>query len=108
MPKNTHAKTGSLNADLFFFSASSLSLDGRISDYSEEETALRRVMHRHSRRSVFLCDAAKIDTVSAHHILTLAEIDALITDAPLGEELLRACDLTLTRAEDGAYLYQKA
>lgn len=96
------------NADLFFFSASSLSLDGRISDYSEEETALRRVMHRYSHRTVFLCDAAKIGTVSAYHAFTLAEINDLITNAPLGEEFLKTCGLTLTLEQGGAYLYQKA
>lgn len=94
-------------ADLFFFSTSSLSEDGIITDYSEEEVALRRVMLRQSPQSVFLCDSDKIGTSSPFFMTALSHIDYLITDAPLSSALLRTCGHSLVQVQDGAYLYRQ-
>ena len=93
-------------ADLFFFSSSSPSEDGAITDYSEEEVALRKAMLGHSRASVLLCNSAKIGTVSAFSVATLSEIDYLVTDAPLPFAMMERNHLTLLKEQDGAYLYQ--
>ena len=93
------------NADIMFFSASSLSKNGIISDYSEEETALRKEMKKHSHDTVFLCDNTKIGVSSAFRVFSLEEIDHIITDAELPNELANYCNLKLTNHFDNAYLY---
>ena len=93
------------NADLFFFSCAALSADGMISDYSEEETALRQCMRRQSKKTVFLCDSAKIGKQTAFYAFSLSEIDYLVTDAPLPEQLLLKVPLALELEQDHTYLY---
>ena len=95
------------NADLFFFSASALSGEGLVSDYSEEEVALRRAMLRTCRQSVLLCNVAKLGTVSAFSLATLSEIDYLVTDAPISDTMEKECNLSLIKESDGAYLYRR-
>lgn len=106
-PVAERAVTG-FNADLMFFSSSSLDGKGMISDYAEEETALRLAMHERSQRSVFLCDSAKFDHSSPFCLFTLSEVDYTVTDAPLPESVLLAQGLTLLKASDGAFLYGRA
>lgn len=92
-------------ADLMFFSSSSLGADGVISDYSEEETALRLVMRDRSRQVVFLCDSGKFQCRSAFRVFSLCEIDYFVTDKPISEDLLSACGLVLKSQADGAVMY---
>ena len=95
------------NADLLFFSSSSLSEEGMISDYSEEETALRHAMRKQCRRSVFLCDSGKFGTAAAFRACSLSEVDYVVTDEPLEAALTRACNLILVKEHERAYLYQR-
>lgn len=94
------------NADLLFFSASSLGEDGMISDYSDEETELRLCMAEHARHRAFLCDSAKFGSRSAFNLFRLADVDYAVTGAPLPPEILKTCNLRLRDAGD-AYLYEK-
>ncbi len=50
----------SVSADVLFFSSQAITQDGEITDSSEEETALRRIMIARSARQYFLCDDSKI------------------------------------------------
>ncbi len=86
---------GQFNADLFFFSTSSLLEDGQIFDYSEEEVAIRRAMLRHSKKAVLLCNTAKIGTVSAFFVASLSQIDYLVTDSPISQAMAQNNGLTL-------------
>lgn len=95
------------NAEWLFFSSSSLDTDGIISDYSEEETALRIAMRAGARRSVFLCDSTKIGKTSAFREFSLSEIDYVITDAPLPPQMLNVHGLVLHKNENGAFMYGK-
>ncbi len=95
------------NADFFFFSSSSLDEEGIISDYSEEETALRTVMKKRSRQSVFLCDSEKFNSRSAYRMTSLSQIDHVFTDHPLPDSLLKRNGLTLKKQADGAFWYEK-
>lgn len=47
-------------ADVLFFSSQGLSQNGDITDSSEEEIALRKIMIENSKRQYFLCDSSKI------------------------------------------------
>ena len=93
------------NADLFFFSSSSLDEEGVISDYSEEETALRTVMKNRSRQTVFLCVSEKFNSRSAYRMTALREIDHIFTDAPLQEDLLHRNHLILHKQTEDAFWY---
>jgi DeoR family fructose operon transcriptional repressor len=97
--------TSRFNADLFFFSSSALDEHGIISDYSEEESSLRRIMFEHSRQSVFLCDAEKFNRQSAFRAFPLQRIHHTITNAPLSDMLISENRLTLFKKQDGAFWY---
>ena len=112
--KNSEAFVGSVaaetverfNADLLFFSSSSLSADGIISDYSEEETALRCAMQKRAALSVFLCDITKFGKSSAFRAFSLRDVDYLVTDAPLSDSLLSENRFALFKSEGQALMYK--
>ncbi len=78
----------SYNADIMIFSVASLSSDGMLSDWSEDEAMLRAAMAKSARVKVLMCDSSKIGTTSTFKLFSLADIDLLITDMPLPDELL--------------------
>ncbi len=112
--KNSEAFVGSgaeetvrrYNAEWLFFSSSSLSDDGTISDYSEEETSLRIAMRGGARHSVFLCDSTKFGKSSAFRAFSFSDIDYAVTDAPLSEETLSRHSFSLIKSEGGAFMYR--
>jgi len=104
--KQAQNSVQNFNADIMFFSSSSLSSDGIISDYSEEETELRLAMLKKSAIKVFLCDSRKFDSVSAFNMCSLAEVDMLITDSPISEEIVLKYGFKLIRQEE-ALIYTK-
>lgn len=95
------------NADLMFFSAAALDENGEISDYSEEETAMRYAMKRRSRKSVFLCDSDKMGIRSEMRVFSISEIDFLATDKPLPEKLLTKHNMQIVSQSADAILYGK-
>ena len=96
----------SYNAGWLFFSSSSLSHDGVISDYSEEETALRLTMYGQAEHSVFLCDSTKLGKASAFRAFALKDIDYAVCDAPMPDEILKSSGMSLIRQEGQVHLYQ--
>lgn len=88
MLRNSYAYVGdyaadfvrNFNADLFFFSSRGVSEDGRITDTSQEETYIRKIMFQQSRKRIFLYDHTKIGHVYCYNLCTLAQIDDAITD----------------------------
>lgn len=94
-------------ADIMFFSSSSLDSSGIISDYSEEETALRKVMKEFSRTTVFLCDSGKFSTRSAFRVFSLCEIDYIVSNTAIPDGLAENCGLVLYAEGDGAVMYQR-
>ncbi len=95
------------NADWLFFSSSSLDEDGMISDYSEEENALRVAMRAGAKHAVFLCDGTKFGKSSAFRAFPLSDMDYAVTDTPLPDSILKDNKLTLIKAEGGAFMYGK-
>lgn len=67
--------------DICFFSSHSLSVEGKITDYSDRETALRKVMLENSKTKVFMCDSSKFSKTSSYNVTDLQSIDYLISDA---------------------------
>ena len=75
------------NADLFFFSCRALSSDGIASDTSVEENDVRRVMIKQSRKNIMLCDERKIGKLCLNNLCTAAELDDIISNAPLPQNI---------------------
>ena len=94
-------------ADIMFFSSSSFDDEGVISDYSEEETSLRKTMKEHSQKTVFLCDSGKFHTRSAFLAFSAHEIDYIVSDLKLSDELVNKCGLSVYMQDDGAIMYKK-
>lgn len=67
-----------ISADVLFFSAQGLSEAGDITDSSEEEIALRRVMLERSRKKIFLCDSSKLGKDYPFILCNISDIDKVI------------------------------
>lgn len=75
-------------ADYLFFSAQGLSLSGEITDFSEEETALRKTMLTRVTKSFFLCDSSKIGQSYLFKICNSTDIDKIICNTTLPDSIL--------------------
>jgi DeoR/GlpR family transcriptional regulator of sugar metabolism len=73
----------SISADIVFFSSQGISDDGEISDVSEEETAIRRVMLERAKYKVFLCDSSKIGVRKSFRLCSKDDVDRIICDVEL-------------------------
>lgn len=74
---------GSVYADFFFFSSQGISEEGEITDVSEEETSLRRVMLTRAKRRIFLCDASKIGIRRDFVVCHKEDVDEIVCDGKL-------------------------
>lgn len=74
-------------ADICFFSCRSLSADAGLTDSSEEEALLRRVMISSSNKSVLLLDSSKINTRSFYKICDTEKITHILCDKLLPNNL---------------------
>ena len=72
-----------IHADILFFSSQALSNDGEISDVSEEETSLRRIMIERSKTKIFLCDSSKLGAKKTFTLCSKDDIDKIICDTSL-------------------------
>lgn len=75
--------TEGVTADLFFFSSQCISQSGEISDFSEQDTALRKKMLQRAKASYFLCDETKIGKRNMFTLCTKDDIAGVFCDAPL-------------------------
>ena len=74
------------NADVLLFSSAGVSRKGMISDYSEEETQLRRVMLSCARRRIFLCDSSKIGRNCLYNLGDVTQADEVLCEREIPEE----------------------
>lgn len=70
-----------IKADKVFFSSQGMSENGDITDSSEEEIALRRVMLASARERIFLYDSSKIGREYAFKLCGQDEVTQIISDA---------------------------
>lgn len=77
------------NTDICFFSCRGLSEDGMLTDNSIEENRLRRVMLRHARKKVFLCDSSKIGKKYLNNLCSLEDVDEIICDEKIPDKILK-------------------
>ena len=86
--QNNHAFVGpaaeeylrTVSADILFFSSQGISDDGEISDASEEETYLRKVMISRAKKQYFLCDSSKIGIQYTFKLCSKDDITEIICD----------------------------
>ena len=76
MVKNFHA-------DIAFFSARSVDLNGEVYDCFEEENVIRKAMIRNATTKVFLGDTTKFGKTSLFHLCSLNEIDYIVSNHEL-------------------------
>jgi DeoR family myo-inositol catabolism operon transcriptional repressor len=69
--------------ELVFFSSQGITEDGIISDVSEEESSLRRVMIKQSEKQFFLCDSSKIGIRKMFTLCNKDELTGVICDKKL-------------------------
>jgi len=90
MPRHSQGFVGSyaetmisnFHADLLFFSCGGLSLNGIVSDTVNDEMSIRRVMMRHSKKSILLCDSSKFGLQHCFNLCSVDDLDELISDTP--------------------------
>jgi DeoR/GlpR family transcriptional regulator of sugar metabolism len=72
--------------DILFFSCRALSMEKGLTDISDDEAQLRKLMIANAKSKVLLMDSSKFDKISFCSICPLPEIDILITDKDPGLE----------------------
>ena len=78
---DAHRIFAETHADILFFSASSLSFDGEISDCTREEVCLRDTMIKNAAEKIFLCDSKKFGKTSVFRQCSLTDVDAMVSEA---------------------------
>lgn len=64
-----------INADILFFSSQSVDSEGNISDSTEEENYIRKLMIKQAKISVFLYDTDKMNQRSLYRLCNIDEVD---------------------------------
>ena len=90
---NTHGIVGSyaesfikeFNADICFLSVTRLSPDGRLTDNSSGENAVRKAMLSRAKKRVLMLDSTKIGEHCISTLCSLDDIDIVVSDGNLGE-----------------------
>lgn len=86
--KSSYAYIGTLaesfirkfNADICFFSVSSLTTDGKLTDNSLSENQISKTMMEQSKKSVLLLNSQKIGAPQLNTLCTLNEIDYIVSE----------------------------
>lgn len=75
--------------DLLFFSSQCLSDEGEITDSSETENRLRKIMLRNAEKTVFLCDSDKLGKRSLHRLCHIGDADYVFFDQEIDLQKFR-------------------
>ena len=69
------------NIDTFFFSCHGVNEKGMLTDPSLPETQIRKVAINQSKKTVFLCDKTKFSLSTPYNLISIEEIDCVITNS---------------------------
>lgn len=75
------------HVDKYFFSVSSLSEDGVLSDGGEHENRIHRLMLQQSCQKICLLDSSKIGTRSIFRAGTISQLDYIVSDTNIYDRL---------------------
>lgn len=73
-------------ANKTFFSCRGITLNRGLTDFSEQEAEIKKVMLKNSDVSVFLCDHSKFGKMGVPVVASLDQIDFFVTDVELDKE----------------------
>ena len=73
------------NADICFFSVSSLTLDGKLTDNAIAENQISKTMIENSKKSVLLLNSQKIGEPQLNTVCTLKDIDFVVSEKDLSD-----------------------
>ena len=76
---------GNFHANICFFSAQSMDLNGNVYDCFEQENFIRRSMMQNADINVLLCDDTKIGKTSPFYLCSAKNVDYIISNKPLPE-----------------------
>ncbi len=76
----TFSALENLFVDILFFSSQSLDANGNISDSTEEENYVRKMMLKVAKTRVFLCDSEKFGKTSTYKLCNLNDVDYAVFD----------------------------
>lgn len=79
------------HARINFISCQGLDLKYGITQYTQEDAAIKKAFCSHSDHTILLADSSKIGKISNYQILPLKELTAVVTDQPLPEALMAYC-----------------
>jgi len=83
---NTEKALKNFNGTKYFFSTSSISVQGGISDiYVPDENIIKVNMHRYSRKSFLLVDSTKFGKESTVKWFEISDVDYIITDSGINK-----------------------
>lgn len=68
------------NIDTLFFSCHGVNEKGMLTDPSLPETQIRKVAINQSKKTVFLCDEAKLSLSTPYNLVPIKTIDCVITN----------------------------
>ena len=80
-----------INLDICFFSCKGISLDGLLTDTTEEETVIRRAFMRKARKRVALMTKNKFGNTYFHTLCRTEDIDFIYTDGELPNTIKTRC-----------------
>ena len=66
-----------IRADVLFFSSQAISNSGEITDVSEEENALRKVMLSQANKKIVLCDSSKVGLIKTFKLCSKDDVDLI-------------------------------
>ncbi len=68
------------NIDAMFFSCHGVNDNGMLTDPSLPETQIRKVAINQSKKTVFLCDKSKFSLSTPYNLMSLQDVDYIVTD----------------------------
>lgn len=75
---DTYEAISNITADILFFSSQSIDIDGTVSDSTEEENYMRKLMIKSAKKTVFLCDNEKFNKRSLYKLCNIDDIDIAV------------------------------
>ncbi|NUB45703.1 DeoR/GlpR transcriptional regulator [Fertoebacter nigrum] len=83
---------GQFKVDYAIIGTSALDGDGDLLDFDLPEVRVSRAIIRQSRKVFLVVDASKLARSAPVRLASLAELDAVFTDKPLPDDLMRRCE----------------
>lgn len=83
--RHAESLVSNIRADIMFFSSRGVTQDGLITDTSVEETLMRQLMFKQSKRKVFLCASSKIGREYFYRLGHIEEMDDVFCETDIPE-----------------------